>query len=124
METGNISYLFPSPFLLYMETILLKVNKKQLKKILDKTCAAAVKVGMDDIDNFRHVCDLGTHKITQSISDRTKIEKIETLVRTFCYVVIEESGLLARMKRLGWKYFVMGEIEAVFASIEQSITHD
>jgi len=97
----------------------LKVNKIQLKKILDKTCAAAVKVGMDDIDDFQHVCDTGTRKITQCISDKTKIEEISSLVRTFCYVVIEESGFLARVKRLGWKYFVMGEIEAVFDSIEQ-----
>jgi len=97
----------------------LKVNKTQLKKILDKTCAAAVKVGKDDMDNFMLVCDTAINKIAQPISDRAKMEEIETLIRTFCYVVIDESGLLARVKRLGWKYFVMAEIEKVFDSIEQ-----
>ena len=98
---------------------MLKVNKKQLMKILDKTCAAAVKVGKDDIGDLLIVGDTAIRKITQSISDRTKIKEIETLVRTFCYVVIEESGFLARVKRLGWKYFMMAEIEKVFDSIEQ-----
>jgi len=97
----------------------LKVNKTQLKKILDKTCAAAVKVGMDDMDDFLHVCDTGTHKITQLISDKARIEKIETLIRTFCYAVIEESGRFARVRRWYWKYFVMAEIEVIFDSIEQ-----
>lgn len=95
------------------------MNKSQLKEILDKTCAAAVKVGKDDMDNFILVCDMATRKISQPLSNKTKVEEIETLIRTFCYVVIDESGLLARVKRLGWKYFVMAEIEKVFDSIEQ-----
>lgn len=112
-------YILPSLFLFVIYGgILLKVNRIQLMKILEKMRDVARKTDEDDYDIRLRACEIGTRKITQGISDKEKIKEIEGLVLGFYALMSEKGGILSYLRRIVYMGEAMNLIEAVFDSIE------
>jgi len=96
----------------------LKVNRLQLMKILEKVRDVARKSDEDDYETTLRVCEIGTRKITQNISDKEKIKEIEALVLGFYGLMSEKGGVLSFLRRMAYMGEAMNLIEAVFEGIE------
>lgn len=87
-------------------------------KILEKVRDVARKSDEDDYETTLRVCEIGTRKITQNISDKEKIKEIEALVLGFYGLMSEKGGVLSFLRRMAYMGEAMNLIEAVFEGIE------